>query len=37
VGSTHRESYIDMVMANIVGLIIVLAVVIVLVSMLGSF
>ena len=36
-GSTHRKSYFDMVMANIVGPIIALAVVIVLGSMLGSF
>ncbi|HET7033233.1 MAG TPA: GntP family permease [Casimicrobiaceae bacterium] len=36
-GSTHRKSYFDMVMANIVGPIIALAVVIILGSMLGSF
>jgi len=36
-GSTHRKSYLDMVMANIVGPIIALAVVIILGSMLGSF
>src|SRR5215472_11364297 len=36
-GSTHRKSYFDMVIANIVGPIIALAVVIVLGSMLGSF
>jgi H+/gluconate symporter-like permease len=36
-GSTHRESYFDMAMANIVGPIIALAVVIALGSMLGSF
>ncbi|HTH34307.1 MAG TPA: GntP family permease, partial [Xanthobacteraceae bacterium] len=36
-GSTHRKSYFDMVMANIVGPIIALAVVIALGSMLGSF
>jgi H+/gluconate symporter-like permease len=36
-GSTHRKSYFDIVMANIVGPIIALAVVIVLGSMLGSF
>jgi len=36
-GSTHRKSYFDMVMANIVGPIIALAVVISLGSMLGSF
>ena len=36
-GSTHRKSYFDMVMANIVGPIIALAAVIVLGSMLGSF
>ena len=36
-GSTHRESYIDIVMAAIVGPIIALAVVIVLGSFVGSF
>lgn len=36
-GSTHRDSYFDMVMANIVGPIIALAVVIALGSTLGSF
>jgi len=36
-GSTHRKSYFDMVMANIVGPIIALAVVIALGSTLGSF
>jgi H+/gluconate symporter-like permease len=36
-GSTHRKSYFDMVMANIVGPIIALAVVVTLGSMLGSF
>ena len=36
-GSTHRKSYFDMVMANIVGPIIALAVVIALGSLLGSF
>jgi len=36
-GSTHRKSYFDIVMANIVGPIIALAVVIALGSMLGSF
>jgi H+/gluconate symporter-like permease len=36
-GSTHRESYFDIVMAAIVGPIIALAVVIVLGSLLGSF
>jgi H+/gluconate symporter-like permease len=36
-GSTHRKSYFDMVMANIVGPIIALAVVIVLGSLVGSF
>ena len=36
-GSTHRKSYFDMVIANIVGPIIALAVVIVLGSMVGSF
>jgi H+/gluconate symporter-like permease len=36
-GSTHRKSYFDMVMANIVGPIIALAVVIALGSALGSF
>jgi H+/gluconate symporter-like permease len=36
-GSTHRKSYFDMGMANIVGPIIALAVVIILGSMLGSF
>ena len=36
-GSTHRNSYFDIVMANIVGPLIALAVVIVLGSMLGSF
>jgi H+/gluconate symporter-like permease len=36
-GSTHRKSYFDMVMANIVGPIIALIVVIALGSMLGSF
>jgi H+/gluconate symporter-like permease len=36
-GSTHRSSYFDMVMANIVGPLIALAAVIVLGSMLGSF
>ena len=36
-GSTHRKSYFDMVMANIVGPIIALAIVIVLGSLLGSF
>jgi H+/gluconate symporter-like permease len=36
-GSTHRKSYFEMVMANIVGPIIALAVVIVLGSLLGSF
>jgi H+/gluconate symporter-like permease len=36
-GSTHRKSYVDMVMANIVGPVIALAVVIVLGSTLGSF
>ena len=36
-GSTHRKSYFDMVMANIVGPIIALAVVILLGSMLGAF
>jgi len=36
-GSTHRKSYFDMVMANIVGPIIALAVVIALGSILGSF
>jgi H+/gluconate symporter-like permease len=36
-GSTHRKSYFDMVMANIVGPIIALAVVIILGSVLGSF
>src|SRR5215471_12378748 len=35
-GSTHRKSYFDMVMANIVGPIIALAVVIILGSVLGS-
>ena len=36
-GSTHRKSYFDMVIANIVGPLIALAVVIALGSMLGSF
>jgi H+/gluconate symporter-like permease len=36
-GSTHRKSYVDMVMACIAGPVIALAVVIVLGSMLGSF
>ncbi|MBW0003622.1 MAG: GntP family permease [Hyphomicrobiales bacterium] len=36
-GSTHRQSYFDIAMANIVGPIIALAVVILLGSMLGSF
>jgi H+/gluconate symporter-like permease len=36
-GSTHRDSYFDMVMANIVGPIIALAIVIILGSILGSF
>ena len=36
-GSTHRKSYFDMVMANIVGPIIALAVVIALGSVVGSF
>jgi len=36
-GSTHRKSYLDMAMANIVGPIIALAVVIILASMVGSF
>jgi H+/gluconate symporter-like permease len=36
-GSTHRKSYFDMVMANIVGPILALVVVIFLGSMLGSF
>ena len=36
-GSTHRKSYFDMVMANIVGPIIALAAVIALASLLGSF
>ncbi|NEV01708.1 GntP family permease, partial [Bradyrhizobium sp. UFLA 03-164] len=36
-GSTHRKSYFDMVMANIVGPIIALVVVIALGSVLGSF
>jgi H+/gluconate symporter-like permease len=36
-GSTHRDSYFDIVMANIVGPVIALAAVIVLGSMLGSF
>jgi H+/gluconate symporter-like permease len=36
-GSTHRKSYMDMVMANIIGPIIALAVVIAVGSMLGSF
>jgi H+/gluconate symporter-like permease len=36
-GSTHRKSYGDMVMANIVGPLVALAVVIALGSMLGSF
>jgi H+/gluconate symporter-like permease len=36
-GSTHRKSYFDMVMANIVGPIIALAVVITLGSVVGSF
>lgn len=36
-GSTHRNSYLDLVMANVVGPLIVLAVVIVLGSMLRSF
>jgi H+/gluconate symporter-like permease len=36
-GSTHRKSYFDMVMANIVGPIIALAAVIVLGSLFGSF
>jgi H+/gluconate symporter-like permease len=36
-GSTHRDSYFDMVMANIVGPLVALAVVIALGSMLGSF
>lgn len=36
-GSTHRESYLDIVIANIVGPIIALVVVIILGSMLGSF
>jgi H+/gluconate symporter-like permease len=36
-GSTHRKSYFDMVMANIVGPIIALVVVIALASVLGSF
>ncbi|MBV8753308.1 MAG: GntP family permease [Hyphomicrobiales bacterium] len=36
-GSTHRKSYVDMVIANIMGPIIALAVVIFLGSMLGSF
>ena len=36
-GSTHRKSYGDMVMANIVGPIIALAAVIVLGSLFGSF
>jgi len=36
-GSTHRKSYFDMAIANIVGPIIALAVVILLGSMLGSF
>jgi H+/gluconate symporter-like permease len=36
-GSTHRKSYFDVVMANIVGPVIALAVVIFLGSTLGSF
>ncbi|MBV9115193.1 MAG: GntP family permease [Hyphomicrobiales bacterium] len=36
-GSTHRQSYFDMAMANIVGPLIALAVVIILGSVLGSF
>ena len=36
-GSTHRDSYFDIVMANIVGPVIALAAVILLGSMLGSF
>jgi H+/gluconate symporter-like permease len=36
-GSTHRESYFDIVMAGIAGPIIALAVVIVLGSVFGSF
>jgi hypothetical protein len=36
-GSTHRKSYFDMVMANIVGPILALVVVIFLGSTLGSF
>jgi H+/gluconate symporter-like permease len=36
-GSTHRKSYFDIVIANIVGPIIALAVVISMGSMLGSF
>lgn len=36
-GSTHRNSYFDMVMANIVGPVIALIVVIILGSMVGSF
>ena len=36
-GSTHRESYLDIVMVGIVGAIIALAVVIVLGTALGSF
>ncbi len=36
-GSTHRDSYFDMVMANIVGPIIALAIIIILGSILGSF
>ena len=36
-GSTHRNSYFDMVMANIVGPVIALVIVIVFGSMLGSF
>jgi H+/gluconate symporter-like permease len=36
-GSTHRKTYFDIVIANIVGPIIALAVVIILGSMLGSF
>jgi hypothetical protein len=36
-GSTHRESYVDIVMAAIIGPIIALAAVIALGSVLGSF
>ena len=36
-GSTHRKSYFDMVMANIVGPLVALAAVIALGSALGSF